>query len=196
MTFTEFAAEVRRLGPELANYVADRERLFGESWNKKPDASSLTQAANATKQILNQRFDILQTDLAGICSAYLELTEKGQCRELVGGYPELLRQLFNHLGWQSERIGSKAEQNLAMIGLAAISLADMRGVDTRDLLIAMGQVYIRLYRVGVFLSVPLVRISEISNPLPRAPQRTSMRDFFLNFEESAYFKGSVEPKLV
>jgi hypothetical protein len=138
----------------------------------------------------------IHEQLAAVCEAYMHFNEKDreEARELVGAYPALLWQLFNHLGWESARVRGKSDQRFLMFGLAAISLVDMRS-DYRDLLIALGNVYFQTSEVGAFLSVPLVRVAEISNSFPRPPNKISMRDFFITFEESAYFQSSVAAKL-
>jgi hypothetical protein len=168
--------------------------LFQQTWKGQKDASSIVAAGTAADGALKDQYDNLQERLGDVCGAYLAVKEKDQARELVAAYPDLLRQLTNHLGWSTRKVQAEGDRQYLMRGLAAISLADLR-TDVRDLLMAMGEAYLRCYRAGVFMSVPLVRVAEMSNPAPRPSSSVSMRDFLLNFEKSAHFKSSVYPKL-
>jgi len=194
MDFNEFEASVLELGQDAADYSKRRESLFQKTWNKQLDSASVTAAGSATDASQRAEYDNLHERLGDVCAEYLVMKEREQAREIVGLYPDLIRQLINHLGWSTRRVQSEENRPYLMRGLAAVSFADLR-TDARDLLMAMGQSYLHCYRVGVFMSVPLVRVAEISNPMPRPPNPASMRDFLLNFEESAYFKSSVLPKL-
>ena len=194
MSFSEFEAKVRELGTDVADYAERRESLFQQTWNKQLDSASVVAAGTSTDAALRAEYDSLHERLGDVCAKYLAMKEKEQAREMVGSYPDLIRQLTNHLGWSTRRIQTDADSSYLMRGLAAISFADLR-TDARDLLMAMGESYLRCYRAGVFMSIPLVQVAQISSPVPRPPNATSMRDFLLNFEESAYFKSSVLPKL-
>jgi hypothetical protein len=174
--------------------------LIGESlyskhtWNKQLDSASVVAAGSSTDAALRAEYDSLQERLGDVCLEYLAMKEREQAREIVGSYHDLIRRLSNHLGWSTRKLQTVADRPHLMRGLAAISFADLR-TDARDLLMSMGESYLRCYRAGVFMSVPLVRVAEISSPVPRPPNTHSMRDFLLNFEESAYFKTSVLPQL-
>jgi hypothetical protein len=194
MDFNEFEMTVHELGKDVEDYAKRRESVFQQTWNKQLDAASLRAAGSAVEAPFKGEYDKLHKRLVDICDAYLAMREREQAREMVGGYPGLIRQLNNHLGWSTRRVETEVDRPYMMRGLAAISFADLR-TDMRDLLIAMGEAYLRCYRAGVFMSIPLVRVAEISNPIPRPPHETSMRDFLLTFEESAYFQSSVVPKL-
>jgi len=196
MLFEEFETQTRRVGEECLKYAAEAEKVFSQTRGGDLDSTSIERAGAATGDQLKEKYAAIHEWLTDICDAYLSMNQKEreEARELVGSFPSLLKQLSNHLGWESRRVFKKTDQQLLLRGLAAISLADLR-TDSRDLLMAMGNVYLHAHEVGAFLSVPLVRIAEISNPSPRPPNKTSMKDFFLKFEESAHFKSAVAVKL-
>jgi len=192
----QFLKEVDSLRDQLSQYAARQEQEFVRAWNKELNAASIKKAGEAAYSVLKETYQQIQEQLVDLCSAYLLMydEERATAREIVGTHPELLRQLHSHLLWEVKQISSEADQVRIMRGLAAISLNDLR-TDYRDVYVAMGMAYERAHRVGVFLSIPLVKIANLSNPIPSGRNKGSMRDFFLNFETSAFFSDSVAPKL-
>ena len=191
-----FQGKVTKLIDMLSQYAVQREQEFARSWNKELSAAAITRAGTSAKELLSDTYEQIQEQLMEICSAYLLMNdlERAAARELVGTSPELLRQLQNHLIWEMNDVKSQADQDRIMRGLAAVSLVDLR-IDFRDLMLAMGAAYERAYSVGALLSIPLVKVANISSPIPHAKNHSSMRDFLLNFETSAFFRESVAPKL-
>lgn len=194
MGLSEFESQIQELGTEFAAYTTQRESLFRHSRPEGISADDIVRAGTHADTQLSDAYDELHLRLDELCATYLAMREREQARELVGMFPDLLRQLTNHLGWSVRNVQIKDGRNHLMRGLAAVSLGDLRA-DVRDLLVAIGGAYLRCYRAGVFMSVPLARVAELSNPLPRPPGITSTRDFLLNFEQSAYFVASVSPNL-
>jgi hypothetical protein len=192
----EFLKRVDELRDLLSAYAARAEQDFARAWNKELNAASIKKAGEAAHSVLKETYQQIQEQLVDLCSAYLLMNdeERMTAREIVGTHPELLRQLHNHVMWEVDRVKSEADQDRIMRGLAAISLNDLR-TDYRDVYIAMGMAYQHAYRVGAFLSIPLVKIANLSNPSPSGRNKGSMRDFFLSFETSAFFFDSVAPKL-
>ena len=194
MDFQGFSNRIRELGTAFEDYTKRRESLFQQNWNRQTDALSISRAGADTNEQLKDAYDELHARLGELCAEYLVMKERESARELVGLYPDLLRQLTNHLGWSVRGVRSKSDETHLMRGLAAISLGDLR-TDDRDLLQALGHAYISCYRAGVPMSVPLARVAEISSSIPRGPGTTSTRELLLNFEESAHFKSAVSPMM-
>ena len=194
MDFEDFERLASKLGPDVSAYTQRREALFRKTWSGQFDADSISKAGRTADQQLVDEYKTIQVRVGELCASYLTIKERDQVRELVGACPDLIPQLINHLGWSTGKVHAKSDVQYVMRGLSAISLADSR-TDFRDLFMALGEAYIRCYQAGVFMSVPLVRVAEISNPVPRPPSRSSTREFLLNFEDSAYFMSSVAPKL-
>jgi hypothetical protein len=128
--------------------------LIGESlyskhtWNKQLDSASVVAAGSSTDAALRAEYDSLQERLGDVCLEYLAMKEREQAREIVGSYHDLIRRLSNHLGWSTRKLQTVADRPHLMRGLAAISFADLR-TDARDLLMSMGESYLRCYRAGV-----------------------------------------------
>jgi hypothetical protein len=192
----QFLKEVDSLRDELSQYAARQEQEFARAWNKELDAASIKKTGEAAYSVLKETFQQIQQQLVDLCLAYLLMSDedRSSAREIAGTHPELLRQLHSHLLWEVDHVNGEADQDRIMRGLAAISLNDLR-TDYRDVYVAMGMAYERAHRVGAFFSIPLIKIANLSNPIPSGKNKMSMKDFFLNFETSAFFLDSVAPKL-
>ena len=79
------------------------------------------------------------------------------------------------------------------LGLAAVSIDD-NGTDYRDTYVALGDMYVCAVRRGMEPVTYFEEAAEISSGVSNIEQ-TSMRDFLLRFEGSAYFGEAVAPKL-
>jgi hypothetical protein len=77
--------------------------------------------------------------------------------------------------------------------VAAVSIDD-NGTDFRDTYVALGALYLCAVRCGMEPGSYFGDAAEISSSVSNMEQ-TSMRDFLLRFEGSAYFGESVAPKL-
>jgi hypothetical protein len=77
--------------------------------------------------------------------------------------------------------------------VAAVSVDD-NGTDFRDTYVALGALYLCAVRCGMEPGSYFEEAAEISSSVSNMEQ-TSMRDFLLRFEGSAYFGESVAPKL-
>jgi hypothetical protein len=77
--------------------------------------------------------------------------------------------------------------------LAAVSIDD-DGTDFRDTYVALGDLYIAAARCGMDPRPYFDEAAEISSGVSNIEQ-TSMRDFLLRFEGSAYFGEAVAPNL-
>jgi len=79
------------------------------------------------------------------------------------------------------------------LGLAAVSIDD-NGTDFRDSYVALGDLHVCAVRCGIEPGPYFEEAAALSSGTSNIEQ-TSMRDFLLRFEGSAYFEESVAPKL-
>ena len=64
----------------------------------------------------------------------------------------------------------------------------------KEMYLALGSLYIACVRAGLQPSMEFVKISCLSSDV-KTHGRLSMREFLMNFEESAFFKTDIEPSL-
>jgi hypothetical protein len=76
--------------------------------------------------------------------------------------------------------------------LAAASLENNR-VNFKEMYLALGSLYEACVKSGMQPSLEFVKIAYLSNP--EKNRGASMQEFLANFEDSAFFKKDVEPKL-
>jgi len=93
----------------------------------------------------------------------------------------------------SHRFSDTCEARWLRLGLAAVSMDD-NGTDFRDTYVVLGDLYVCAVRCGMEPEPYFQEAADISSGVPSIGQ-TSMRDFLLRFEGSAYFGEAVAPKL-
>lgn len=133
-----------------------------------------------------------------LCALYLSASEeqRAQIRNLAAEPPSTVRnQLLSHIGWAGEQASSSKDGEWVRRGLAAASIEDNR-LDYRDMFRALGGLYLAASSAGIDCSHYFQEASELSST-QRGPSPSvgSMRDFLANFEQSAYFKLDVRPKI-
>ena len=93
----------------------------------------------------------------------------------------------------ADKLADTCDDRWLRLGLAAVSIDD-NGTDFRDTYVALGALYLCAVRCGMEFGSYFEEAAEISSSVSNMEQ-TSMRDFLLRFEGSAYFGESVAPKL-
>ena len=93
----------------------------------------------------------------------------------------------------ADKLADTCDDRWLRLGLAAVSIDD-NGTDFRDTYVALGALYLCAVRCGMEPGSYFEEAAEISSGVSNMEQ-TSMRDFLLRFEGSAYFGESVAPKL-
>jgi hypothetical protein len=93
----------------------------------------------------------------------------------------------------ANRLADTCDDRWLRLGLAAVSIDD-NGTDYRDTYVALGDMYVCAVRRGMEPVTYFEEAAEISSGVSNIEQ-TSMRDFLLRFEESAYFGEAIAPKL-
>jgi hypothetical protein len=93
----------------------------------------------------------------------------------------------------ADRLADTCDDRWLRLGLAAGSIDD-NGTDYRDTYVALGDMYVCAVRRDMEPVTYFEEAAEISSGVSNIEQ-TSMRDFLLRFEESAYFGEAVAPKL-
>jgi hypothetical protein len=111
MDFSDFEHRMQELAKDFSDYTRQRESLFQQIWSGRSDASSIVTAGTKTDEQLKDEYDKLHVRLGELCAAYLAMKERERARQLVGAYPDLLRQLTNHLGWSTRKVQTQNDQH-------------------------------------------------------------------------------------
>ncbi len=190
-------SELTDLDANFTKYFSTTDEKFTKEWNQQYDHDSLSKAKAAAIESVIAVHEALHRRLDEICHFYL--TADGKCREwlreFVSSRRSLLLALRDHVHWCARRIQSATDRELLRNGIAAISLQDNR-LDFRDNYIALGHLYLAAVKTGIQPSLDLHKIGLLSSTLSRTKWPSdSTQNFLTGFEESAYFKESIVPKL-
>jgi hypothetical protein len=137
----------------------------------------------------------LASDLNLACELYLRGDEALR-REIRGSFEEWMAVRGHMLAqaWSfANRLADTCEDRWLRLGLTAVSIDD-NGTDFRDTHVTLGTLYVCAVRCGIEPWPYFEEVAEISSGVSNI-ERTSMRDFLLRFEGSAYFGEAVAPKL-
>ncbi|HYZ03784.1 MAG TPA: hypothetical protein VE691_01710 [Rubrobacter sp.] len=137
----------------------------------------------------------LASDLNLACELYLRGDEALR-REIRGSFEgwTAVRGPMLAQAWSfANRLADTCDDRWLRLGLAAVSIDD-NGTDYRDTYVALGDMYVCAVRRGMEPVTYFEEAAEISFGVSNIEQ-TSMRDFLLRFEESAYFGEAIAPKL-
>ena len=131
----------------------------------------------------------LPSDLELACRLYLrrEIRDSFEVWTAVRG--RMLAKAWSF----ADRLADTCDYRWLRLGLAAVSIDD-NGTDFRDTYVALGALYLCAVRCGIQPGPYFEEAAEISSSASNM-ELTSMRDFLLRFEGSAYFGESVAPKL-
>jgi hypothetical protein len=181
-------SQLTDLDGEFTNYFSMTDERFKREWNGQYDRESLSKAKTAAVE---------SARTIKVCQIYLSLDNKHRdwTREFVNTRRSLLLGLRDHVHWCARKLSSLIDREFLMNGIAAISLQDNR-LDFRDNYVALGHLYLTSVKAGIQPSLSFQKVGLLSNPLSRTKWPTdSTQNFLTTFEESAYFKETVLPKL-
>jgi hypothetical protein len=136
--------------------------------------------------------DELHQQIDELCVAYLKASdeEREYIRELVRDQKPLLNGLWRHIGWAVQN----KPPDWVRRALAAASIEDNR-MDFRDTFVALGQLYLGAVENGQDASQCFKEIALLSSATPGPFFPHSMRDFLAHFEQSAFFRQSIQSRL-
>jgi len=137
----------------------------------------------------------LASDLDLACELYLRGEEalRREIRDSFEGWTAVRGRMLAKAWSFADKLADTCADRWLRLGLAAVSIDD-NGTDFRDSYVALGDLYIGAVRCGMGPRPYFDEAAEISSGASNAEQ-TSMRDFLLRFEGSAYFGEAVAPKL-
>ena len=188
--------EIENLDAVAAECTAALNRSFEEKWNHKFDRSSIEQAASGFGAE-NRAWDDLQQQIDDLCGFYLTTDEQTRVdmRANVASRPNLLRALDGHVGWCARHISGPADREYLRRALAAVALHDNR-LDFRDTYLGLGKLYASASKAGIHPSLDFYKIGLLSSTKSHTKwESDSTSNFLTHFEDSAFFKSDVVPKL-
>jgi hypothetical protein len=127
-----------------------------------------------------------------LCAFYLGASEgeRDHIRTLIQAHRPLHNGLLSHIGWAAQH----KPPDWLRRGLAAASIEDNR-LDSRDMFIALGALYLVAIQAGLDASCYFQEAAQWSSSVAGPYFKRPMRDFLSDFEQSAYFRESIQPKL-
>lgn len=149
--------------------------------------------------------------LDSLCDIYLDAgpEQRSEIRILIGQNRAVLGRMYSYMGRATNILEQTGDPKWLRQGLAAASIADLR-VDFRDLLVALGDLYVTAAHVGINPHDHFEAVGRISNPTKERTELYPLHPFvsrlFLgngwssqemlkNFERSQFFRRDVKPKL-
>jgi hypothetical protein len=169
----------------LKTRMEDRQAAYRRGWLRAPLGEAARQPGG----------EELASDLSLACRLYLRGGETLR-REIRISFSEwtAVRERMLAQAWSfGHKLADTCDDRWMRLGLAAISIDD-NGTDFRDTYVVLGTLYVCAVRCGMEPRPYVEEAAEISSGLSNIEQ-TSMRDFLLQFEASAYFQEAVAPKL-
>jgi hypothetical protein len=163
----------------------DRQASYRRSWLRAPLGEPAHQPGG----------EELAADLNLACELYLRGDEarRREIRDSFEGWTSVRGRMLAQAWSFAHRLADSCDERWLRLGLAAVSIDD-NGTDFRDSYVVLGALYISAVRCGVEPGPYFEEGAEISSGISNIEQ-TSMQDFLLRFERSAYFEESVAPKL-
>jgi hypothetical protein len=149
--------------------------------------------------------------LDSLCDLYLDTgpEQRSEIRNLIGQNRAVRHKMYSYIGRATNFLEETADPKWLRVGLAAASIEDSR-VDYRDLLVALGDLYLAAAHVGIKPRPYFEAVGRISNPTRERPEPSplhpflsrlflgkgsSTQDMLLKFERYQYFRQVVRPKL-
>ena len=162
-----------------------RQAAYRRSWLRAPPGEPACQPGGKE----------LASDLDLACELYLRggAAQRHEIRSSFEEWTVARTRMLDRAWYFAHRLSDTCEARWLRLGLAAVSIDD-NGTDFRDTYVALAAFYVRAVRCGMEPRPYFQEAAEISSGAPNIEQ-TSMRDFLLRFEESAYFGEAVAPKL-
>jgi len=164
----------------------DRQAMYRRSWLRAPLGEPAHQPGGKE----------LASDLDLACRLYLQ-GEEALRREIRRSFNEWTSVRGHVLtkAWSfADKLADTCDDRWLRLGLAAVSIDD-NGTDFRDSYVALGDLYIGAVRCGMDPRPYFDEAAEIYSGVSNI-EGTSMRDFLLRFEGSAYFGEAVAPNKV
>lgn len=190
--------ELTELEAAFSDVQSRRETVFMGHWNKKYDQESLkdaSQTAGTSADVVI--LDALHRRLDAICEFYLETDndDRLKLRAEAAKAKAVLNALHEHVAWCSKRLKHQSGQQYLRTGLAAIALHDNR-LDFRETYLALAMLYLEAVKAGIQPSLDLYKVGSLASDVSRTRwPEDSTRNFLQQFEESAYFRDYVHPKI-
>lgn len=135
--------------------------------------------------------------LDSVCASYLKSSGpiREQMRTEVSKSRPLLDALLAHSYRCAELLHEPSDREYLRTGLASIALQDNR-IDFRDTYFALGALYLAAIKAGIQPSLELYKVGSLASESSHTSRpKDSTRHFLQAFEESAFFKAEVQPKL-
>jgi hypothetical protein len=185
----------------LEKYLASVQQLAKRYFRQVPEAlneieqkSSIERADEKTSMESGPR-ERLNTRLNAVCDIYLTTADKerAELRSVLGRFSILLNSLPQYMDWCQRQIKTEEDRVRLRRALAAASLADNR-VDDKEMCPALASLYETCVKAGLYPSKEFVNIGRLSNP-EGGRTKISMRDLLMDFENSAFFRSNVRPRL-
>jgi hypothetical protein len=173
------------LWQELKIRMDDRQAEYRRSWLRAPLGEPAHQPGGKE----------LASELNLACRLYLQ-GEDALRREIRNSFSEwtsVRGRMLARVRPFADRLADTCDERWLRLGLAAVSIDD-NGTDFRDTYVALGALYLCDVRCSMDPRLYFEEAAEISSGASNT-ELTSMRDFLLRFEGSAYFGESVAPKL-
>jgi len=163
----------------------DRQAAYRRGWLRAPLGEPARQPGG----------EELASDLSLACRLYLrgEETLRREIRISFSQWTAVRGRMLAQAWSFGHKLADTCDECWMRLGLVAISIDDI-GTDLRDTCAALGALYVCAVRCGMEPRPYFEVAADISSDLSNIEQ-TSMRDFLLRFEASAYFQEAVAPKL-
>jgi hypothetical protein len=180
---------------------ARSEPAFQKALNGKLSREGLAEAGKAAAAAVGPvAREEIHSRLEDVCDFYLSSneTDRERLRGLVAQNKALRWYVFCHAGWCMNRMTNSSDTINLRHALAALSIEN-NASDWRDTFVALGQIYVKAYQLGMDASGELRSVASISSAVPvpyvKARGDSAMNKFLAEFERSAFFENSVRPKL-
>jgi len=163
----------------------DRQAAYCRSWLRAPLGKAAIQPGG----------EELASDLNLACELYLRPDEalRNEIRNSFSRWTAVQGRMLAQAWSFVKRLADTCDDRWMRLGLAAVSIDD-NGTDFRDSYVVLGDLYVCAVRCGIDPALYFEEAAESSSRVSQIEQ-TSMRDFLLDFEGSAYFEESLAPKL-
>jgi hypothetical protein len=163
----------------------DRQASYRRGWLRAPIGEPARQPG---------REDIA-SDLNLACELYLRGDEalRHEIRRTFDEWTAVRGRMLAQAWSFADKLVDTCDDRWLRFGLAAVSIDD-NGTDFRDSYVALGNLFVCAVRCGMEPGPYFEEAAAISSGVSNI-ERTSMRDFLLRIEGSAYFEEAVAPKL-
>ena len=166
------------------------------------DEGTLSVPVDDWDQLLEERHrlddgaleDRLTAELAELGDRYLEAPtdQREAVRRAFDGRAALLDALLGQVHRAASRLRAAGETAWLLRGLTSASIEDRR-TDSRDLVLALGELWLAAARAGLDPGPHFRRVGALSGQVER--RGTSTSELLSVFDQSAHFRAAVAPQL-